>query len=77
MSFVKGRQSEFTLCLGLGLLGAAAVLVAGGLTWLAAVLAGLLLAAGVLLGRKMMAMRHAPGHRTRHCRLPGGPGAVW
>ena len=62
MSFVKGRQSEFTLCLGLGLLGAVAVLVAGGLTWLAAVLAGLLLAAGALLGRKMMATRQAAEH---------------
>lgn len=59
MSFVKGRQSEFALCVGLGSLGAGAVLVAGGLTWLAAALAGMLLVAGGLLGRKLVAQRQA------------------
>ncbi len=43
------------LGLGLGLLGAVAVLVAGGLTWLAGGLAGVLLVAGVWLGRRLMA----------------------
>ncbi|MDD2882092.1 MAG: methyl-accepting chemotaxis protein [Rhodoferax sp.] len=59
MSFVKGRQSEFALCVGLGLLGAGAVLVAGGLTVLAGALAGVLLVAGALLGRKLVAQRQA------------------
>lgn len=59
MSFVKSRQPEFALCLGLALLGAVAVLVAGGLTWLAAALAGMLLVAGALLGRQQMALRQA------------------
>lgn len=59
MSFVKGHLSEFTLCLGLGLLGAVAVLVAGGLTALAGALAGGLLVVGALLGRKLVAQRQA------------------
>jgi methyl-accepting chemotaxis protein len=59
MSFVKGRRSEFAPCLGLGFLGAVAVLVAGGLSWLAAALAGMLLVAGGLLGRRLVAQRQA------------------
>lgn len=51
------RQSEFVLSLCLGLLGAVAVLLTGGLTWLAAALAVGLLLAGGLLGYKLMAQR--------------------
>ena len=53
------RQSELLLGLGLGLLGAVAVLLAGGLSWLAAALATTMLAAGGLLGYKLMATRQA------------------
>jgi methyl-accepting chemotaxis protein len=59
MNFVKGRRSEFAPCFGLGFLGAVAVLAAGGLSWLAAALAGMLLVAGGLLGRRLVAQRQA------------------
>jgi methyl-accepting chemotaxis protein len=59
MSLAKSIRSEFVLCLGLGLLGAVAVLVAGGLTWLATALASILVAAGAMLGRKLVAQRRA------------------
>ncbi len=53
------RQPEFSLSLGLGLLGAVAVMLAGGVSWLAAALAVAMLVAGGLLGYKQMAMRRA------------------
>ena len=53
------RPSELVLSLGLGLLGAAAVMLAGGLSWLAAALAAALLVAGGLLGYKLMSLRQA------------------
>lgn len=53
------RQLELLLSLGLGLLGAVAVMLAGGVSWLSAALAGAMLVAGGLLGYKLMVMRQA------------------
>ena len=50
-------QSELVWSLGFGLLGALAVLLAGGLSWLAGALAVGLLLAGGLLGYKLMSLR--------------------
>jgi len=50
-------QSELVWSLGFGLLGALAVLLAGGLSWLAGGLAVGLLLAGGLLGYKLMSLR--------------------
>lgn len=57
MNLLKASKAEFVLCQGLGLLGAVAVLLAGGLTWLAGALAVLLLLAGGISGQKLVAMR--------------------
>ena len=52
-------HSEFAYCTALGGLAALAVVLAGGLSWLAGLLALALLAAGVLLGRHLSALHQA------------------
>jgi len=59
MSKFKSPQPELLYCLGLGLLGALAVVLAGDLSWLTGALALALLLASALLGKKMLAMRMA------------------
>ena len=51
------HPTELVWSLGCGVLGAVAVLLAGGLTWLAGGLAVGLLAAGGLLGYKLINLR--------------------
>ena len=57
MNFIKTSKTEFVLCQGVGLLGAAAVLLAGGLTWLTGALALLPVIAGALVGQRLVAAR--------------------
>ncbi|HZW14429.1 MAG TPA: methyl-accepting chemotaxis protein [Noviherbaspirillum sp.] len=55
MKLPHWREHDAIYLLAFGLAGAVAVLVAGGLTWLAILLAVLLLATGVFLGHRMAA----------------------
>jgi len=59
MNLLKTRQVEWVYCIGLGLLSALAVLVAGGLTWLAGLLALGVLLAAALLGKMLALTRQA------------------